>query len=76
MKRVIGLIILCFILSACSQQLIEETKDILFESEIQPEAVEIPEIVKQKCNDDCVEVNGVVSYLLSYNYKTEFCYLL
>jgi hypothetical protein len=78
MKRVIGLIVLCFILSACSQQLIEETKDILFESEIQPEAVEIPEIVKQKCNDDCVEVNGVVSYLLSYNYKTELfdCFCL
>ena len=73
MKRIIGLIILCLILAGCSQQMIEEAKNIVSEPKItkQLEEVEIPEIIKQKCNDDCVEIDGAVSYLVGYNHQTE-----
>ncbi len=72
MKKIIsGLIILLVILTGCleipeEKVITEEPKEIIK----QPEKVELPSVIKQKCNEDCVDFSGIVSYLVGYNYET------
>ena len=84
MKKIItGLVILSFVLAGCYQEIIKEAAEemkVIEEPQTaeKPERVETPLIIKQKCNDDCVEVTGAVSYLTGYNYETGLfdCYCL
>lgn len=73
MKKIIFVIaLISIIIIGCYQEkpeyiTLEEQEKIIEEK---PKIIEIPLIIKQKCNDDCVEIEGVVSYLASYNYET------
>jgi len=72
MKKIILLLFLLFILAGCLEKIeqeiiVEEPEKII----TQPAKAEVPLIVKQICNDDCVEIENAVSYLIGYNYDTK-----
>ena len=79
-KIIYGIFLVSLMLFGCSLEVIEEIpfedqKEII---EYETAKIEVPLIVNQKCNDDCVEINRGIYYLAEHNPKTNlfdcFCY--